>query len=146
MTKRAKLILAAKYANVPIVDRLYTGGGFDSATCARVPVVSTRGVYARCLIYSDGRMFGMVRTKYDGAARELSPRQVARLRQALAHLFGVPVSAVRTYPFNSDLCVFHEAPPSAAQRARARGAVTGTRADRISDNAARAHDARSGWE
>jgi len=96
VTKREKLIAAAKRAELPLVDSLWERGEF------------TRGVYARCTIYSDARMYS-VRAKYDSVLRNLTDLEVGALRLALAQEFGVSVDNVRPNA-RVDLCVFHRAP------------------------------------
>ncbi len=97
MTKREALQRAARAAGVPTFDR-YARWAYGSA-----PRI---GVNVDCHIYSDARKWGMVRAKFDSALRNLTPKQVQRLRVALARRFAVPVSQVRTQ-HTVDLCVFH---------------------------------------
>lgn len=110
MTKRAKLLWATSNAGLTEVTRPYAWQDGK--------LVYLRGVFGDCPIYSDARMFGMVRVKYSGALCELSAPQVARLRKMLARQFRVPIAQVRTYAHNRDICVFHSAAPKVAPTLR----------------------------
>ena len=111
MTKREKLQRAALRAGFIVC------GTWDaSATYGRArfngrglpPVIDTSGP-----IYSDARVDGYVRAKFDGALRFAHRSQTKALRIAVAREFGVPLSDVWER-YGYDLNVRHPSPDRSA--------------------------------